>query len=150
MGVLNVRQIIQRVCGRLGLPSPTSVVGNPDATIIQLLGVLNQFPEDLATRHSAYFNTAFFSDAGTLGQFVTKDTDTIDCPDPLPLAYIKWKWKSDKGLEYAEDFAHYERLVTSWLLSQDRPLLDLTTSGGRQYEVVAPSLNQRPWGFRRY
>lgn len=43
--------IVQKACERVGLTSPNSVVGNTDAQIIQMLALLNEEGEELATRH---------------------------------------------------------------------------------------------------
>lgn len=39
------------------------------------------------------------------------DTDTILMPESVVAAGLRWRWKKEKGLSYAEDFASYERLV---------------------------------------
>lgn len=43
-------QIVQEARGRLGQPLPSNVIGNTDAGIVQCLGLLNEFLEDLVTR----------------------------------------------------------------------------------------------------
>ena len=50
-------QIVQEARGRLGQPLPSSVIGNTDAGIIQCLGLLNEFLEDLQTRRMWSLNT---------------------------------------------------------------------------------------------
>ena len=47
---LNLLEIVQNARGRLGQPIPTSVAGNSDPGIIQSLGLLNEFLEDLLIR----------------------------------------------------------------------------------------------------
>lgn len=44
-------------------------------------------------------------------QFFTKDNDVCVFPDALMLASIRWRWKREKGLTYAEDFTRYENIV---------------------------------------
>lgn len=45
----------------------------------------------------------------------TLDTDTFMLPEKLLKSGIRWRWKKEKGLSYAEDFVTYERLVaTTW------------------------------------
>jgi hypothetical protein len=41
------------------------------------------------------------------------DTDSLLLDYRLLLSGIRWKWKCEKGLDYSEDFAHYERLVAN-------------------------------------
>ena len=62
-------------------------------------------------------------------QYFTKDTDTIDLPEPIIQMGLRWRWKKEKGFEYAEDFRTYELMVKDALsrqglqkvLHQDRP-----------------------------
>lgn len=44
----------------------------------------------------------------------TNDTDVCVFPDKLPLAFIRWWWKKEKGLDYAEEFRKYEGAVASF------------------------------------
>lgn len=46
----------------------------------------------------------------TSSVFVT-DADTILLPESVVAAGLKWRWKQEKGLNYAEDFNRYEWLV---------------------------------------
>lgn len=39
------------------------------------------------------------------------DTDTLLLDESLVSAGLKWRWKKEKGLTYAEDFNSYERMV---------------------------------------
>lgn len=41
------------------------------------------------------------------------DTDTILLDEDLVSAGLKWRWKKEKGLTYAEDFNSYERQVAN-------------------------------------
>lgn len=45
----------------------------------------------------------------------TADTDTSLLPDQLLMAGVLWRWKSSKGLEYAEDMATYERMLERFI-----------------------------------
>lgn len=51
------------------------------------------------------------ADGTTYKQFFTLDTDTLLLPESLLLMGLRWRWKKEKGLEYAEDFATYEGQV---------------------------------------
>lgn len=62
-------------------------------------------------------------------QYFTNDSDTIDLPEFIVQMGLRWRWKKEKGFEYAEDFRTYESLVADALtregikkvLYQDRP-----------------------------
>jgi hypothetical protein len=41
----------------------------------------------------------------------TADTDVVLLPDDLCLQGLRWRWKKEKGMEYAEDFRTYEMQV---------------------------------------
>jgi hypothetical protein len=50
-------------------------------------------------------------DGVTYKQYFTNDADTILMPDELLLMGLRWRWKKEKGLDYAEDFRTYEMQV---------------------------------------
>jgi hypothetical protein len=212
---MNLLQIVQETRGRLGQPIPTSVAGNTDAGIVQTLGLLNEFLEDLVTRKywqantlettfvttatesqgtlatlfpygfeglledtfynrtnmlpvrgglSAsewalrkarnmsgplpafrirrnelilnpipaagqtwaveYFSSYFiYSNATTpvYRKYWLQDTDCCTLDDALPMAYLKWAWKKEKGLDYAEDFRKYENMLEVKTMRDARP-----------------------------
>lgn len=43
------------------------------------------------------------------------DEDITVLPGELLLQGLRWRWKKEKGLEYAEDFNTYEKQVKDWL-----------------------------------
>jgi hypothetical protein len=51
------------------------------------------------------------ADGTTYKQYFTLDTDTILLPESLVLMGLRWRWKKEKGFEYAEDFRTYEMQV---------------------------------------
>lgn len=51
------------------------------------------------------------ADGVTYKQYFTLDTDTILLPEDLVLMGLRWRWKKEKGLDYAEDFSTYEMQV---------------------------------------
>lgn len=200
---LTVLQVAQAFAGRQGLPQPSFVVGNSDAQVVQILGLLQEFCDDLVSRNiweqntlecvfqtvaqedqgdiytladqgyrgmipDTFFNRSqrlkipvaispeewqlrktlgftgplyqarirqnrlLFIPAPAAGQTVafeyksecfvsdtqgvrkkwpTLDTDTFVLNDSLPVAYLRWAWKSAKGLDYVEEFKMYERMV---------------------------------------
>lgn len=55
------------------------------------------------------------SDGTTYKQYFTADDDTMLLPEDLLLVGLRWRWKKEKGLEYAEDFRTYEMQVKNYL-----------------------------------
>jgi hypothetical protein len=51
------------------------------------------------------------ADGTTYKQYFTLDTDTLLLPEELLIAGLRWRWKKEKGLDYAEDFRTYETQV---------------------------------------
>jgi len=77
--------------------------------------------------HSWYFeyvskNWILGADGTTYKQYFTLDTDTILLPEDLVLMGLRWRWKKEKGLDYAEDMRTYEMQVKD----------DLGRDGGKQ------------------
>lgn len=56
-------------------------------------------------------NWILANDGTTYKSAFTLDTDTVLIPEPLMLMGLRWRWKKEKGLEYAEDFRTYEQQV---------------------------------------
>ncbi len=50
-------------------------------------------------------------DGTTYKQYFTLDTDTVLLPEDLLIMGLRWRWKKEKGLEYAEDMRTYEMQV---------------------------------------
>lgn len=219
---LSLLEIVRSVRGRQGQPLPGSVASNTDPSIIQCLGLLNEFLEDLQIRRywqanvrEATFVSVAAASQGTLDtlfpdgfegilpdtffnrttqlqiggglpsaewqarqatgmtgpiqsfrirgnqlllspipvagetyaceymssyfvynatdvayrQYWLKDTDVCVLGDALPMAYLRWAWKKEKGLEYAEDFRKYESLIATKSLRDGRPP-NLSLNGG--------------------
>lgn len=51
------------------------------------------------------------ADGVTYKKRFTLDTDTILIPEDLVLLGLRWRWKKEKGFDYAEDFRSYEMQV---------------------------------------
>ncbi|MBM3346850.1 MAG: hypothetical protein FJY55_10200 [Betaproteobacteria bacterium] len=60
-------------------------------------------------------NWILAADGTTYKQYSTLDTDTILLPEELVLMGLRWRWKKEKGQEYAEDFRTYEMQVKDML-----------------------------------
>lgn len=67
--------------------------------------------------YSAYF---VLDSLGARKQYWTADTDTWFSNPAIPLAWLAWRWKAEKGFDFAVEQAQYENLVSSFS-SFDRP-----------------------------
>lgn len=70
------------------------------------------------------------ADGTTYKQYFTLDTDTILLPESLVLMGLRWRWKKESGLDYAEDMRTYEMQVKD-ALGRDggKPILQMDESG---------------------
>lgn len=73
-------------------------------------------------------NWVVTSVGGTSNVF-TNDADTCKLDDDLMVLGTRWRWKQAKGLDYAEDFAEYERQITD-AMGRDSGKAKLNLSGG--------------------
>ena len=204
---LNILSIAQLFCRRQGLPQPTFLVSNANAQASQILGLLEEFCDDLVSRglweqttREAVFTSVAAESQGLIAalapygfrgivpntffdrtqrlevpvaissqewqvrkalnisgplyqarirqgellfipappaghqmafeyrsdyfvsstdlvnaveyvKYPTKDSDFFLVDDSLPIAYLRWAWKSQKGQDYTEEFRKYEILV---------------------------------------
>lgn len=67
-------------------------------------------------------------DGTTYKQYFTLDTDTILLPEDLVLMGVRWRWKKEKGFDYAEDFRTYEAQVKD-ALGRDGGKVTLSMDG---------------------
>lgn len=51
----------------------------------------------------------------TYRQYFSADTDLMLLPEDVLLMGLRWRYKKEKGLEYAEDFRTYEKMVVDAL-----------------------------------
>lgn len=58
-----------------------------------------------------YSNFAVLDAADQRKQYPSADTDTFLLPDKLLLAGMRWRWKAEKGFDYAEEFRAFEELA---------------------------------------
>lgn len=80
-------------------------------------------------------------DGTTYKQYFTADTDTMLLPEELTLSGLRWRWKREKGLDYAEDMRTYEAQVKD-ALGRDggkRVIqMDLETGRGPRPGIFVP------------
>ena len=76
-----------------------------------------------------YTSTAAWSDGKSPPTYTEyPDSDTAIClfPKPVMIAQLRWRWKKEKGLDYAEDFAMAERLLNDAITADGtRRVVDL-------------------------
>lgn len=81
-----------------------------------------------AASHSLAFeylskNWILGADGTTYKTAFTLDTDTVLLPEDLMLQGLRWRWKREKGMDYAEDFRTYESQIKQ----------DLGRDGGKEW-----------------
>lgn len=63
---------------------------------------------------------------GAIKEYFTADTDVFLLPAKLLLQGMRWKWRSEKGLPYAENFKTYEAAVAEAMGSDGtKPVLNM-------------------------
>lgn len=79
-------------------------------------------------------------------QYFTNDNDRPDLPISILLAGLRWRWKKEKGMEYAEDFRTYEKLVENALSRQglQKVLYQDNRESGRYPRII---VNQGNWNL---
>ena len=77
-------------------------------------------------------------------QYFTSDSDEIDLPEPIVQMGLRWRWKKEKGFEYAEDFDTYEKMVADALSREgmNRVLFQDRTERRSSPRIV---VNQGDW-----
>lgn len=87
------------------------------------------------------YNWITDSTGATYKQFFTADSDLMLLPEELLLMGLRWRWKKEEGLDYAEDFRTYELQVKD-ALSRDGAKRALNMGGdgeGKQPRVFIPA-----------
>lgn len=86
-------------------------------------------------------------DGGTVyKQFFTVDNDTILLPEDLVLMGLRWRWKKEKGFDYAEDFRTYEMQVKD-AIGKDGSKHNLSMDGGPKNKVPGIFVPQYSWNL---
>ena len=82
------------------------------------------------------------ANGSTYKQYFTLDTDTILLPETLVLMGLRWRWKKEKGFDYAEDFNTYETQVKDALGrdgGKETLSMDMNTWGGPKPGIFVPA-----------
>lgn len=87
-----------------------------------------------------YSNFAVEASGGARKQYPTADTDTFLLPDKLLMAGLRWRWKAEKGFDYAEEFRAYQELAnaTAGTSKAARQLSMEGSSGSAVPGIVVP------------
>ena len=85
------------------------------------------------------------ADGTTYKQYFTLDTDTVLLPEDLVLMGLRWRWKKEKGLEYAEDQRTYEMQVKDALGSDGgKAVLSMASEPYRGPGIFVPDRSWTP------
>lgn len=76
-----------------------------------------------------YMSRAWIMNGANQVQYFAADTDTMLLPEDLVVMGVRWRYKKEKGLEYAEDFNTYEIQVKQQL-AEEQPRKHLTMNPG--------------------
>lgn len=76
-----------------------------------------------------------------LKQYFTADTDTTLLPDVLHLLDLRWRWRQEKGLSYAENMATFEAVKKSaFSAGAAKPNLSMTgANSGPSPGIIVPA-----------
>lgn len=86
------------------------------------------------------------TDGTTYKNHFTADTDTLLLPEKVLLAGLRWRWKKEKGFDYAEDFVTYEKLVEQYLGRQGVKR-NLSMDEGREDRSPHIHVSQGSWNL---
>lgn len=73
--------------------------------------LVNPIPPAGEAWYFEYLSKNWILNGATYKRRFTADADTILLPDDLCLQGLRWRWKKEKGMDYAEDFRTYEAQV---------------------------------------
>lgn len=89
-----------------------------------------------------YYSEYFVeSSTGEGKKYITTDSDVFTVNDSLATAYLRWAWKSAKGLDYGEEFRMYETALAAEkaaLRSKQNVRLDSNYQDAKPGIVVPP------------
>ena len=91
--------------------------------------IVNPVPSAGLSWYFEYVSENWILNGSTYKKRFTADDDTILLPEDIVLQGLRWRWKKEKGFEYAEDMRTYEAQVKDALgrdggktrLAMDRP-----------------------------
>lgn len=86
------------------------------------------------------------ADGTTYKQYFTLDTDTLLLPEDLVLMGLRWRWKKEKGFDYAEDMRTYEMQLKDEL-GRDGGKKNLLMDGENQSPIPAVIVPLYSWNL---
>lgn len=112
--------------------------------------VINFYPNPAAGQTCAfeYITDNWIStSAGGQSSTFTNDADITKLDDQVIVLGLIWRWKQVKGLDYAEDFAKYERRITD-LMARNGGKPTLNMNGGNVHDIQPVVMVPRgSWGI---
>jgi len=90
------------------------------------------------------WNWILDNDGSTRKQYFTADSDTFLLPEAIIQMGLRWRWKKEKGFEYAEDFRTYEMMIAD-ALSRQGLQRNLNMSGDDRSQSPHIYINQGNW-----
>ena len=90
--------------------------------------LINPTPVAGESWYFEYLSKSWISNAAGNAYYArfTADTNLVLLPDDLCLQGLRWRWKKEKGFDYAEDFRTYELQVKQAMsLDGGKPVLDM-------------------------
>lgn len=91
-----------------------------------------------------YISKNWILNGATYKSSFTQDDDEILLPENLVLMGLRWRWKKEKGLEYAEDMRTYEMQVKD-ALGRDGGKMRLQMDNSRIYPRPGVFVPQQDW-----
>ena len=87
-----------------------------------------------------YRSEYFVKDADTqaLKELFTKDGDTFILPERIGRLWLRWRWKHEKGLDYAQEFAFYESQIELFSQRDNGPRV--ADMGRTDPDIVTPGI----------
>lgn len=85
-------------------------------------------------------------DGTTYKQYFTLDTDTILLPEELVIMGLRWRWKKEKGFDFAEDFRTYEIQVKD-ALGRDGGKVTLSMDGSIRKPQPGVFIPDQSWSL---
>jgi len=121
-----VLDLVKASAVRLALPAVTSAVGSADAHVAQILAAMSAAADELLDRYpikrQVLAGKWVRARDGRLLSDISADTDVVLIDEKLMKSAILWRWRSDNGFDYAEDFRAVEerlaRLGNEWTKAQ--------------------------------
>jgi len=82
---------------------------------------------------------------GTEKQYFTADSDTFQLDEKIIELALVWRYKSSKGLDYAQELSAYETNVTNQI-AQEQPAASISMDGrSPRYMLGMPTIPEGSW-----